>query len=175
MIKSSTNLFLITLWTFFGLSSCFAQRDLKIISRLIFEKTNAIRAEKGLLELIELDPLINLAQVHSENMVNHHFYSHIDHLGQNPIQRAEEFKVKAWVRKGNHLSGIAENIAQIPWHENVRDCGDTRTAESFAECMVSGWKNSPPHFKNILGDYTHLGVGLCFDEKGIGFGTQNFR
>jgi uncharacterized protein YkwD len=41
--------------------------------------------------------------------------------------------------------------------------------------MVEGWKNSPPHYKNITGDYTYLGVGLYFDEKDMGFGTQNFR
>ena len=113
--------------------------------------------------------------MHSENMVKHNFYAHLDHLGQNPIQRAEKFNVKAWVRNGNQLTGIAENIAQTPWFENVRGCGDTKTAENLAQCMVTGWKNSSPHYKNILGDYTHLGVGLYFDENGMGFGTQNFR
>ena len=108
-------------------------------------------------------------------MVKHKFYAHVDHLGYNPVERAEKYNVKAWVRKGNRFTGIAENIAQTPWFENVRGCGDTQTAENLAQCMVTGWKNSPPHYKNILGDYTHLGVGLYFDEKGMGFGTQNFR
>ena len=40
--------------------------------------------------------------------------------------------------------------------------------------MVLGWKNSKPHYKNILGDYTYLGVGL-FDDSGMVYGTQNFR
>lgn len=175
MRSSSLNLFLAPLLIAFSLSSCFAQRDLQIMRRLIFEKTNALRVEKGLPELVLLDSLMDLAQFHSENMVNHGFYAHIDHLGRNPIERAEKFNVKAWVRKGNRFSGIAENIAQTPWFENVKGCGDTRTEENLAQCMVNGWKNSPPHYKNILGDHTYLGVGLYFDEKGMGFGTQNFR
>lgn len=174
MRKSITNLLLITLIPF-NLTIGFAQKDIELMRMLIFEKTNALRAEKGLPELKPLDSLMDLAQMHSENMVKHNFYAHVDHLGQNPIQRAEKHNVKAWVRNGNQFTGIAENIAQTPWFENVRGCGDTQTAENLAQCMVTGWRNSSSHYKNILGDYTHLGVGLYFDENGMGFGTQNFR
>ena len=174
MRKSITNLLLVILIPF-SLTIGFAQKDIELMRMLIFEKTNALRAEKGLPELKPLDSLMDLAQMHSENMVKHNFYAHVDHLGQNPIQRAEKYNVKAWVRSGNQFTGIAENIAQTPWFENVRGCGDTQTAENLAQCMVTGWMNSSPHYKNILGDYTHLGVGLYFDENGMGFGTQNFR
>ena len=174
MRKSITNLLLVILIPF-SLTIGFAQKDIELMRMLIFEKTNALRAEKGLSELKPLDSLMDLAQMHSENMVKHNFYAHVDHLGQNPIQRAEKYNVKAWVRSGNQFTGIAENIAQTPWFENVRGCGDTQTAENLAQCMVTGWRNSSPHYKNILGDYTHLGVGLYFDENGMGFGTQNFR
>ncbi len=162
-------------WTLFSLGACFAQQDLNEIRNLIFEKTNDLRLDKGLPKLKSLDSLMNLAQVHSENMVKYNFYAHVDHLGRNPVERAEKFKLKAWVRKGNQFHGISENIAKTPWFENVIECGDTRASESFAACMVNGWKNSPLHYKNILGDYTYLGVGLYFDKKGMGFGTQNFR
>lgn len=174
MRKSLTNLLLIILISF-SLTTGFAQKDIELMRQLIFEKTNTLRVEKGLPELILLDSLMDLAQLHSQNMVKHNFYAHIDHLGQNPVQRAEKYNVKAWVRNGNQFTGIAENIAKTPWFENVRGCGDTRTTENLAQCMVTGWKNSPPHYKNILGDFTYLGVGLYFDEMGMGFGTQNFR
>ena len=174
MRKSLTNLLLIILISF-SLTTGFAQKDIELIRQLIFEKTNTLRVEKGLPELILLDSLMDLAQLHSQNMVKHNFYAHIDHLGQNPVQRAEKYNVKAWVRNGNQFTGIAENIAKTPWFENVRGCGDTRTTENLAQCMVTGWKNSPPHYKNILGGFTYLGVGLYFDEMGMGFGTQNFR
>jgi uncharacterized protein YkwD len=175
MRKSSVKLFLMSLYSALSLGSCFAQGEIDYMRQLIFEKTNALRTEKGLPKLVLLDSLMDLAQMHSENMVEHNFYDHVDHLGLNPVERAEKQKVKAWVRKGNRYTGVAENIAQTPWFENVRGCGDTRSAESLANCMVTGWKNSPPHYKNILGDFTHLGVGLYFDKEGMGFGTQNFR
>jgi uncharacterized protein YkwD len=175
MRNISTNVFLIGLWITFCLNTCFAQRDLEVMRQLIFEKTNALRLERGLPELIQLDSLMDFAQLHSENMVKHDFYAHVDHLGRNPVKRAEKFKLMAWIRKGNQFTGIAENIAQTPWFENVRGCGDTRTEEDLTQCMVTGWKNSPPHYKNILGDYTHLGIGLYFDDKGTAYGTQNFR
>ena len=175
MRNSSTNIFLIALWITSSVNFCFAQPDLEVMRQLIFEKTNVLRVEKGLPEFIQLDSLMHLAQLHSENMVNHDFYAHINHLGRNPVERAEKFKVKAWVRKGNRFTSIAENIAQTPWFENVRGCGDTRTEEDLVQCMVTGWKKSQPHYKNILGDYIHLGVGLYFDDNGIAFGTQNFR
>ena len=38
--------------------------------------------------------------------------------------------------------GVAENIAQVPWFENVNGCGDTRSAEAFASCMVEGGKTA---------------------------------
>ena len=135
MRKSITNLLLIILIPF-SLTIGFAQKDIELMRMLIFEKTNALRAEKGLPELKPLDSLMDLAQMHSENMVKHNFYAHVDHLGQNPIQRAEKYNVKAWVRNGNQFTGIAENIAQTPWFENVRGCGDTQTAENLAQCMV---------------------------------------
>lgn len=175
MRKRNLNLSLIRFFAVLSLNTCFAQGDIDGMRQLIFEKTNALRTEKGLPKLILLDSLMDLAQMHSENMVKYHFYDHVDHLGLNPVDRAEKQKVKAWVRKGNRFTGVAENITKTPWFENVRGCGDTRSAESLTNCMLKGWKNSPPHYKNILGDFTHLGVGLYFDKEGIGFGTQNFR
>ena len=175
MRKGRIWVFLTLLSVVFCLTSCFAQQDIALMRQLIFEETNALRVERGLPKLKKLDSLMDLAQLHSENMVKHHFSDHVDHLGRSPVERAEKYNVQVWVRKGNQFTGIAENIAQTPWFENVRGCGDTRTAENLAQCMVAGWKNSPPQYKNILGDYTYLGVGLYFDEKGMGFGTQNFR
>jgi uncharacterized protein YkwD len=151
------------------------QENKKSITELIIRETNLLRVEKKLPELKPLDTLMNLAQYHSENMVKHKFYSHVDHQGLDPVERAEKQKIKAWVKKGNNFFGIAENIAKTPWFENVIGCGDTRSPETFSKCVVKSWKESPPHYKNILGNYTYIGVGISFDENGNGFSTQNFR
>ena len=165
------------LFFLFGLISFFAtaQGDVDEISQLIFEKTNALRIAKGKTPFKPLDSLNRLAQYHSDNMVAKAFYSHVDPEGLNPASRAEKLGIQAWRRVGNTFIGIAENIAQVPWFENVSTCGDTRSAEALAECMVEGWKNSPPHYKNIMGDYVYLGVGIQFDKNKMGFGTQVFR
>ena len=157
------------------IQSCFGQENLELMRQMIFEKTNELRILAGHSALKPLDSLMDLAQDHSRNMVEYGFYSHIDHEGLNPTERAENKGINPWVRKGNHYQGIAENIAKIPSFEYVNGCGDTRNESTLTDCMVLGWKNSKPHYKNILGDFTFLGVGLFFDDKGVGYGTQNFR
>ena len=152
-----------------------AQQNTEEIAQLIFEKTNRLRVAKGLKPYKALDSLNQLAQYHSDNMVAKSFYSHVDPEGLTPVTRAEKLNIQPWRRVGNTFIGIAENIAQVPWFENVSTCGDTRSSEALAECMVEGWKNSPPHYKNIMGDYIYLGVGIQFDKKGVGYGTQVFR
>ena len=152
-----------------------AQQDIEEITQLIFEKTNRLRVAKGLKPYKALDSLNQLAQYHSDNMVAKNFYSHIDPDGLTPVTRAEKLNIQPWRTVDNTFIGIAENIAQVPWFQNVSSCGDTRSSEALAECMVEGWKNSPPHYKNIMGEYIYLGVGIQFDIKGVGYGTQVFR
>ena len=171
-MKKPTQLFILLCMLAFSAN---AQGDVKEISQLIFKKTNALRKAKGKTPFKPLDSLNVLAQYHSDNMVEKEFYSHIDPDGLNPVSRAEKLGIQAWRQEGNTFIGIAENIAKVPWFQNVSTCGDTRSAEAFATCMVEGWKNSPPHYKNIMGDYIYLGVGIQFDKKGVGYGTQVFR
>ena len=139
----------------------------QIITQKIFEKTNAIRTSRGLSELAQNDDMDQLAQLHSNNMVEYNFYSHVDHQGKSPSQRADDLNF-GWRR-------IAENIAQVPWHENVLKCGNTRSAESISECVVEGWRNSPGHYANMIGEFNQLGVGVAFTNDSIAYFTQVFR
>ena len=139
----------------------------QIITQKIFEKTNTIRTSRGLSELTQNDDMDQLAQLHSDNMVEHNFYSHVDHQGKSPSQRADDSNFE-WRR-------IAENIAQVPWHENVLKCGNTRSAESISECVVEGWRNSPGHYANMIGEFDQLGVGVTFTNDSIAYFTQVFR
>ena len=139
----------------------------QIITQKIFEKTNAIRTSRGLSELAQNDDMDQLAQLHSDNMVEHNFYSHVDHQGKSPSQCADDSNFE-WRR-------IAENIAQVPWHENVLKCGNTRSAESISECVVEGWRNSPGHYANMIGEFDQLGVGVAFTKDSIAYFTQVFR
>lgn len=175
MKQSKAIIALVILLCLGSITPFWAQQDKQEIITLIIKKTNALRTVKGLKPLKPLDSLNFIAQYHSTNMVAKAFYSHVDHEGLTPVTRAEKLGVLAWRTDGNKRIGIGENIAQVPWFSNVNGCGDTQSSEAFAECMVNGWKNSPPHYKNIMGDYEFLGVGVAFDANKMGFGTQNFR
>ena len=139
----------------------------QIITQKIFEKTNAIRTSRGLSELTQNDDMDQLAQLHSDNMVEHNFYDHVDHQGKSPSQRADDLNFE-WRR-------IAENIAQVPWHENVLKCGNTKSAELISECVVEGWRNSRGHYENMIGEFNQLGVGVAFTNDSIAYFTQVFR
>ena len=72
------------------IQSCFGQENLELMRQMIFEKTNELRVLAGYSALRPLDSLMDLAQYHSVNMVEHHFYSHVDHEGLNPVERAKK-------------------------------------------------------------------------------------
>ena len=139
----------------------------QIITQKIFEKTNAIRTSRGLSELAQNDDMDQLAQLHSDNMVEHNFYDHVDHQGKSPSQRADDLNFE-WRR-------IAENIAEVPWRENVLKCGNTKSAELISECVIEGWRNSPGHLANMTGEFDQLGVGVAFTNDSIAYFTQVFR
>lgn len=147
-----------------------------VVEDYIFNFTNDLRAEKNLPKLGRNKELDKLAKYHSENMVIYRFFSHTDNEGLDPTQRAEKFKIKAWVDKGNYLSGISENIGVTPWNSNVEGCGDTTHNYELALCRVQGWKESKGHYENILGHYDEIGIGASYDKSsGEVYFTQNFR
>ncbi|MGB1020571.1 MAG: CAP domain-containing protein [Flavobacteriaceae bacterium] len=137
------------------------------ITKAVFEKTNGVRKEKGLSALSRHEELDLLSKLHSDNMVEHNFFAHEDHQGASPSDRADALNF-GWTT-------IAENIGQVPWFENVTGCGDTRSADAIATCVVEGWRNSPGHYANMIGDFQQIGVGVTFDKDSIVFFTQVFR
>jgi uncharacterized protein YkwD len=58
-----------------------------------------------------------------------------------------------------YMSASAENVAY---------------GQLSAEAVVKGWLNSPPHKKNIEGNYTLTGIGLYKDRKGVIYFTEIF-
>ena len=174
----SQSLLLIPIYLLLGIIVCCSKETLKeednVSSELnkdiaiqVLKNTNVLRKEKGLTELSQNEEMDKLATYHSENMVSEGFFDHVDTQGNSPSSRADLFGYK-W-------STIGENIAKIPWFENVISCGDTRSKDAIAQCVVDGWKNSPGHYRNIIGDYTELGVGVVFSQDSMVYFTQVFR
>lgn len=57
--------------------------------------------------------------------------------------------------------------------------GWSRAGENIAmgyrrDKVVDAWIGSPGHRANLLGDYTHLGIGVAWDRKGRPYYTQDF-
>ena len=137
------------------------------IAQKILAKTNTIREDLGLSRLQQNDNMDELAEIHSINMVSFDFFDHVDHENKSPSDRADDLNF-SW-------SSIAENIGFVPWFENVTGCGDTRSAEAISQCVVEGWRNSPGHYANMIGEFNELGVGVAFTQDSIAYFTQVFR
>lgn len=121
---------------------------IKHTEHIVIQLTNQERAENGLEPLRPDWQLSRVARHKSADMLEFNYFSHTSPTYGSPFSMMEDFGV-------TYRSG-AENIArgqQTP-HEVVR-----------------GWMNSPGHRANILGEYTHIGVGYVEDGK---YWTQMF-
>jgi uncharacterized protein YkwD len=66
------------------------------------------------------------------------------------------------IRKKISYRAAAENVATNGGYKNP------------AQKAVEGWKNSPEHRKNMLGDYSLTGIGVARNGRGDYFFTQIF-
>jgi uncharacterized protein YkwD len=111
--------------------------------------TNKFRQSKGLKPL-QLDATISQqARRHSQDMANGS--TGFGHEGF-------EERVAYVAKKMGRVASAAENVAY---------------GTLDAEAVVNGWIKSPGHRKNMLGDYTMIGIGTA-DKGRITFFTQVF-
>jgi uncharacterized protein YkwD len=105
------------------------------------------------LKPLTLDPMISAeAREHSADMAR--AGKAISHRGFN--QRLQDIQKKIPYR------AAAENVAAAVGY-----------ADS-ARTVVEGWKNSPDHRKNMLGDFSLTGIGIAQSKDGRYFFTEIF-
>ncbi len=127
-------------------------REFSELVESIHQKVNDFRAAEGL-QPLRLNAIITAqATQHSVQMARQG--SAISHAGFE--DRLKKIGEKLPYRAG------AENVAASIGYENP-----ARTA-------VEGWKTSPGHRKNMLGDFTLTGIGIAQSEQGKYFITQIF-
>lgn len=145
--------------------------DSSLIEQKIFSLVNQERANNGLKPLEWDSQLALIAREHSEDMVNHSFFDHINPDGEDPTDRAEKKGIP--ITSGLWI-GIAENVGETPIGD-VIGCGYVSNEDDIASCAVSGWMSSPGHRANILDShYDVIGVGTyCTTSKCLN--TQDFR
>ena len=108
----------------------------------VLHETNRFRRSNGQPELIMKEELNVLAQKHSEDMAR----------GLAVFGHSGFSKRTAQAKKKIRLAGFfAENVAYGP---------------TTATRVVSMWKNSADHRKNMLGNYEYMGIGIAKDRKG---------
>lgn len=114
--------------------------------------TNQVRAEYGLAPLKENPTLSKAAQARADDMNLTGSFSH-KVATTTPNVTPWTFMDNAGVK----YRRAGENLA--------RDFKD-------ATSTVEGWKNSPTHMKNLLQDYTDIGVAVVKGKKGKSFIVQ---
>jgi len=130
------------------------------IEQKIHRLTNEFRQKKGLSALKQVSYLNNAARDHSrymktqsDNSASRLVISH-----DNGRQRA------AKVIADTNGSRLAENVGALH-----------RVKEEFvAEKIVEGWITSKGHYKNLVGDYDSLGIGVSLGKDYTVFATQIF-
>jgi uncharacterized protein YkwD len=119
--------------------------DIQIIEKEIFHLVNAEREKMGLNELKYDEKLADVARIHSKNMVEKDFFSHVDPEGRGPQERVETYYTEIIAR------GFGENIGYMHGENE----------EAVARNLMVSWMDSPEHRANILNDqFSHIGVGV---------------
>ncbi len=122
--------------------------SIKHIEHQVIQLTNQERAKYGLSALKPDWELSRIARYKSMDMRDKKYFSHTSPTYGSPFTMMQDF--------GVNYQKAAENIAR---------------GQETPQQVVRGWMNSPGHRKNILGDFTHIGVGYTADGK---YWTQMF-
>ncbi|MCL1903969.1 MAG: CAP domain-containing protein [Oscillospiraceae bacterium] len=117
----------------------------------VVKLTNKVREQKGKPALKSDNEALNSAAAkRAEELVQ--YYNHDRPDGRAWMTVFGDYNITGW-------GGIAENIA---------------SGYTSPQDVVDGWINSPDHYKNIMGNYTHIGVGYARSSNGTQFWVQLF-
>lgn len=139
-----------TCLTFFVTLISFLPLNNSGIVQEVFNHTNQFRKSKGLPGLVMRSELNDIAQKHSEDMASGRVS--FGHSGFEKRNALATQKVKP-------IRSFAENVAY---------------GALSGKAVVTMWKNSSGHRRNMLGRYKFIGIGVAKDKKGRIFYTQVF-
>lgn len=105
---------------------------------------NQERANAGLAPLAADSQAERAAKVHCEDMEGRGFFSHTTPEGWSPSDRLT-------MTGASGFNGWGENIA---------------LGQTTAQSVMNSWMNSAGHRANILGNFTHIGVGVAVGPGG---------
>ncbi len=130
--------------------------DIASLENQVFIVINQKRAEYGLKSLVWDEQAAAIARLHSSNMANFNFFSHVGMDGKHVDNRADSIGLRNWRM-------IGENIAYNSGFDNP------------VERAVLGWMQSDGHRNNILRNkWKETGIGISVSAQGKFFITQVF-
>ncbi len=134
---------------FLSLVSFSPTADSRLVNDVL-KQTNDFRKSQGLSPLIMNPELNKIAQQHSEDMASGRVAFGHHGFGDRQTKASEDIQ-------GMHA--FAENVAY---------------GVNAAKDVVTLWENSPGHRRNMLGNYTYIGIGIAKDSKGQFYYTEIF-
>ncbi|MDA7989960.1 MAG: CAP domain-containing protein [Gammaproteobacteria bacterium] len=156
--------------------------DPGLIESYIHNITNKIRIGSSLPLLIKDKKVREIAYMHSVDMSERRFFSHVNPDGMSPTDRANKAGYDTTRRTRREIrKGLGENILytstyrSIHWYGPIEKYNWFGSEEEIAERMMESWMNSKEHRENILNEkYRTIGVGVYIDKTETAFATQNF-
>jgi uncharacterized protein YkwD len=121
------------------------------IARSAFDKVNSYRSSRGLPALRWDSRISAECESHSQDMAGRRRISH-DGFSERTAR----------LRQKMNMGGAAENVASNSGYNDP------------AEVAVQGWIRSSGHQRNMVGAYTHAGMGVARDASGGYYFTQVF-
>lgn len=130
--------------------------NLSGLTKTVFQRVNLERKRKRLKPLLWHKGLAELSYNYSKQMAREGFFDHYDADGKSVVERADDQKIKGWLKLG-------ENLFQGLGYPKM------------ANVAVKGWLESPTHRANIYDtDWTHTGIGVYKTREDEVFITQVF-
>lgn len=143
--------------------SAFSQSFTDVFKQELLKCANELRDSLHLTTL-ELDEKLHPAAEDQNNYIQNvgkltHFQATFGK--ETPAERVLYYKT--------NRTYVGENVASYSYDKKV-----SIAADSLAKLFFKLWKNSPPHYKNMISpNFTQLGVALGHNEKNY-FATQVF-
>lgn len=157
----------------FSFSSIFSQNlsvtncDTDVLNEYILKEVNRYRKKAKVAPLYN-EPLLNsAAKDHSDYMSEKDM---ITHFQKNKFKKTPKNRVDFY---GEQFQLVGENVQQT-WLE-IKDGHKINNCEDLARVLVDGWRNSPPHYENMIREsYTTTYTAVNINSEGKIYACQLF-
>lgn len=138
------------------LSAQMSREDSLFLRTELLKEVNLLRKEKKIKPLLLQDTLRKAAQFHADYILKN---KEITHTQKDPKTKTVQIRVAKF--NGSNLEYIGENCllsntTQLPVSKE--------DLSALAKKLILQWRNSPPHYENILEvEFTHGDFGFSID------------